>query len=56
MVPRHTADGDNRAVTLDCLAFARQGAGSLPSVKTIEPLVELNGAAPRAHAGTPVVV
>ena len=28
-------------ITVDCLAFARQGVGTLPSVKTITPVVEL---------------
>jgi hypothetical protein len=43
-------------ITLDCLAFARQGGPSLLTVTTIEPKVQLNGVMPVVAGTTPATV
>ena len=34
-------------ITVDCIAFARHGAGILPTVATIKPAVQLTTAVPQ---------
>jgi len=34
-------------ITVDCFAFARHGAGTLPTVATIKPAVQLTTALPQ---------